>query len=127
VRLLVQILAAHRAQARAIGAVQDLLRQLERERVARPRREIEGIVRDVRRLKLLVAVQVVNGFLLPITLFFVWRLAASRQLMGGLRERARVQRPCGSNRDRHLDSVASPARGHLRRRIGRLAFNIDEI
>jgi NRAMP (natural resistance-associated macrophage protein)-like metal ion transporter len=31
---------------------------------------------------LLVGVQVVNGFLLPITLFFVWRLAASRNLMG---------------------------------------------
>lgn len=31
---------------------------------------------------LLVAVQVVNGLLLPITLFFVWRLASSRELMG---------------------------------------------
>jgi Mn2+/Fe2+ NRAMP family transporter len=31
---------------------------------------------------LLVGVQVVNGFLLPITLFFVWRLAANRNLMG---------------------------------------------
>jgi NRAMP (natural resistance-associated macrophage protein)-like metal ion transporter len=30
----------------------------------------------------LVGVQVVNGFLLPITLFFVWRLAANRELMG---------------------------------------------
>jgi Mn2+/Fe2+ NRAMP family transporter len=30
----------------------------------------------------LVGVQVVNGFLLPITLFFVWRLAANRKLMG---------------------------------------------
>jgi NRAMP (natural resistance-associated macrophage protein)-like metal ion transporter len=33
-------------------------------------------------IKLLVGVQVVNGFLLPVTLFFVWRLAASRELMG---------------------------------------------
>ncbi len=31
---------------------------------------------------LLVAVQVVNGVLLPITLFFIWRLASSRELMG---------------------------------------------
>jgi Mn2+/Fe2+ NRAMP family transporter len=31
---------------------------------------------------LLVAVQVVNGVLLPITLFFVWRLASNRELMG---------------------------------------------
>jgi NRAMP (natural resistance-associated macrophage protein)-like metal ion transporter len=33
-------------------------------------------------IKLLVFVQVVNGVLLPVTLFFVWRLAASRELMG---------------------------------------------
>ena len=33
-------------------------------------------------INLLVAVQVVNGFLLPITLFFVWRLASNRELMG---------------------------------------------
>ena len=58
VRLLVQILAAHRAQAGAVGAVQDLLRQLERERVARPGREVERVVRDVRRLELLVAARV---------------------------------------------------------------------
>jgi len=31
---------------------------------------------------LLVAVQVVNGVLLPITLVFVWRLASNRELMG---------------------------------------------
>ncbi|MBV8396106.1 MAG: Nramp family divalent metal transporter [Actinobacteria bacterium] len=31
---------------------------------------------------LLVAVQVVNGALLPITLYFVWRLAANHELMG---------------------------------------------
>jgi len=31
---------------------------------------------------LLVAVQVVNGVLLPITLFFLWRLASNRELMG---------------------------------------------
>ncbi len=31
---------------------------------------------------LLVAVQVVNGVLLPVTLFFVWRLASNRELMG---------------------------------------------
>lgn len=31
---------------------------------------------------LLVAVQAVNGVLLPVTLFFVWRLASDRELMG---------------------------------------------
>ncbi len=34
---------------------------------------------------LLVGVQVVNGLLLPVTLFFVWRLSASREVMGGHR------------------------------------------
>ncbi len=33
-------------------------------------------------IKLLVLVQVVNGVLLPVTLFFVWRLARSKELMG---------------------------------------------
>jgi len=33
-------------------------------------------------ISLLVAVQVVNGILLPVTLYFVWRLAANRELMG---------------------------------------------
>jgi Mn2+/Fe2+ NRAMP family transporter len=33
-------------------------------------------------IKLLVLVQVVNGALLPVTLFFVWRLARNHELMG---------------------------------------------
>jgi NRAMP (natural resistance-associated macrophage protein)-like metal ion transporter len=33
-------------------------------------------------ISLLVAVQVVNGLLLPINLFFIWRLARSRNVMG---------------------------------------------
>jgi Mn2+/Fe2+ NRAMP family transporter len=33
-------------------------------------------------IKLLVLVQVVNGSLLPVTLFFVWRLARNEELMG---------------------------------------------
>ncbi|HEY2074094.1 MAG TPA: Nramp family divalent metal transporter [Gaiellaceae bacterium] len=41
-----------------------------------------AIIPGVPVIKLLIAVQVVNGVLLPITLFFVWRLAASRELMG---------------------------------------------
>jgi Mn2+/Fe2+ NRAMP family transporter len=36
-------------------------------------------------IKLLVLVQVVNGALLPVTLFFVWRLARSEELMGEYR------------------------------------------
>jgi Mn2+/Fe2+ NRAMP family transporter len=41
-----------------------------------------AIVPGLPVIQLLVAVQVVNGVLLPITLFFVWRLAADRELMG---------------------------------------------
>jgi Mn2+/Fe2+ NRAMP family transporter len=41
-----------------------------------------AIIPGIPVIKLLVGVQVVNGFLLPITLFFVWRLAADRELMG---------------------------------------------
>ena len=41
-----------------------------------------AIIPGVPVITLLVAVQVVNGVLLPITLFFVWRLAANRELMG---------------------------------------------
>jgi Mn2+/Fe2+ NRAMP family transporter len=43
---------------------------------------IVAIIPGIPVIKLLVGVQVVNGVLLPITLFFVWRLAANRKLMG---------------------------------------------
>jgi len=41
-----------------------------------------AIVPGVPVIKLLVLVQVVNGALLPVTLFFVWRLARNAELMG---------------------------------------------
>ena len=41
-----------------------------------------AIIPGIPVIKLLVAVQVVNGVLLPVTLFFVWRLASNRELMG---------------------------------------------
>jgi NRAMP (natural resistance-associated macrophage protein)-like metal ion transporter len=43
---------------------------------------VVAIVPGIPVIKLLVAVQVVNGFLLPVTLIFVWRLASNRELMG---------------------------------------------
>src|SRR5438105_1716569 len=46
VRLHVQILAALRAEARAVGSAEDLVRQRERNRVARPGREVDGLVAD---------------------------------------------------------------------------------
>jgi Mn2+/Fe2+ NRAMP family transporter len=41
-----------------------------------------AIVPGIPVISLLVFVQVVNGVLLPVTLFFVWRLASDRELMG---------------------------------------------
>ena len=41
-----------------------------------------AIIPGIPVIKLLIGVQVINGALLPITLFFVWRLASNRELMG---------------------------------------------
>jgi Mn2+/Fe2+ NRAMP family transporter len=43
---------------------------------------LAAIVPGLPVIKLLVLVQVVNGVLLPVTLFFVWRLSSNRELMG---------------------------------------------
>ena len=41
-----------------------------------------AIVPGIPVIPLLIGVQAVNGALLPVTLFFVWRLASNRELMG---------------------------------------------
>ena len=46
---------------------------------------IVAMIPGVPVFRLLVGVQAVNGVLLPITLFFVWRLSASRDVMGDYR------------------------------------------
>ncbi len=43
---------------------------------------VVAIIPGIPVFGLLVGVQAVNGLLLPITLFFVWRLSANRELMG---------------------------------------------
>jgi Mn2+/Fe2+ NRAMP family transporter len=43
---------------------------------------VVAVIPGVPVIKLLVLVQVVNGALLPVTLFFVWRLSRNRELMG---------------------------------------------
>jgi NRAMP (natural resistance-associated macrophage protein)-like metal ion transporter len=48
---------------------------------------IVAIVPGVPVISLLIGVQVVNGLLLPINLFFIWRLSRSEQLMGERRSR----------------------------------------
>ncbi len=50
---------------------------------------VVAMVPGVPVISLLVGVQVVNGLLLPINLFFVWRLARNEELMGEHRNRAR--------------------------------------
>ena len=52
VRLGIQVLSAHGAQAGAVGLAQDLLRKGERDRVAHPRRELEPVVDHVVRPQL---------------------------------------------------------------------------
>jgi NRAMP (natural resistance-associated macrophage protein)-like metal ion transporter len=48
---------------------------------------IVAMIPGVPVISLLVGVQVVNGLLLPINLFFIWRLSRSQQLMGEHRSR----------------------------------------
>jgi NRAMP (natural resistance-associated macrophage protein)-like metal ion transporter len=51
---------------------------------------VVAMVPGVPVISLLVGVQVVNGVLLPINLFFIWRLARSEELMGAHRNRGAV-------------------------------------
>ena len=51
---------------------------------------IVAMIPGVPVISLLVGVQVVNGLLLPINLFFIWRLARSEELMGEHRNRGAV-------------------------------------
>jgi NRAMP (natural resistance-associated macrophage protein)-like metal ion transporter len=51
---------------------------------------IVAMVPGVPVISLLVGVQVVNGLLLPINLFFIWRLARNEELMGEHRNRGPV-------------------------------------
>jgi Mn2+/Fe2+ NRAMP family transporter len=46
-----------------------------------------AIIPGVPVIPLLIGVQVVNGLLLPINLFFIWRLSRTEQLMGERRSR----------------------------------------
>src|SRR6185312_6205232 len=48
---------------------------------------IVAVIPGVPVISLLVGVQVVNGVLLPINLFFIWRLSRSRRVMGEHRSR----------------------------------------
>jgi Mn2+/Fe2+ NRAMP family transporter len=49
-----------------------------------------AVVPGIPVISLLIGVQVINGVLLPINLFFIWRLARSPKLMGDHRNRGLV-------------------------------------
>jgi NRAMP (natural resistance-associated macrophage protein)-like metal ion transporter len=51
---------------------------------------VVAVIPGVPVISLLIGVQVVNGLLLPINLFFIWRLARSEELMGEHRNRGVV-------------------------------------
>jgi NRAMP (natural resistance-associated macrophage protein)-like metal ion transporter len=48
---------------------------------------VVAVIPGIPVINLLVGVQVINGVLLPINLFFIWRLARDRELMGERRNR----------------------------------------
>ncbi|HEY2140521.1 MAG TPA: Nramp family divalent metal transporter [Solirubrobacteraceae bacterium] len=56
---------------------------------------IVAIIPGVPVISLLVAVQVVNGLLLPINLFFIWRLSRSSRVMGDRRSRGLLDGAAG--------------------------------
>ena len=65
-----------------------------------------AIIPGVPVISLLVGVQVVNGLLLPINLFFIWRLSRSRALMGERRSRGAARRRRRGHRRRALEPLA---------------------
>ncbi|HST55408.1 MAG TPA: Nramp family divalent metal transporter [Solirubrobacteraceae bacterium] len=56
---------------------------------------IVAVIPGVPVISLLVGVQVVNGVLLPINLFFIWRLSRSRRVMGERRSRGLLDGAAG--------------------------------
>src|SRR5829696_9193885 len=70
----VQVLPAHGAEAGAVRPAEDLVRQPEDERVSRPGRQIEPVVRHVRRTQLVRAAGARRLVLARVDLFFDHRL-----------------------------------------------------
>ena len=73
---------------------------------------VVAVIPGIPVINLLVGVQVVNGLLLPINLFFIWRLSRSHKLMGEHRNHGVARRPRRHHRGRHLDAVDHPRRRH---------------
>ncbi len=75
---------------------------------------IVAVIPGVPVISLLVGVQVVNGLLLPINLFFIWRLARAEHLMGEHRSRGLLDGATGTDRGGAVAAVGR-ARGRDRR------------
>ena len=75
---------------------------------------VVAMIPGVPVFRLLVGVQAVNGVLLPITLFFVWRLSASREMMGEHRNGRDLQPPGRVDRAGDVGALAHPARCYRR-------------
>ena len=73
-----------------------------------------AMIPDVPVISLLVGVQVVNGLLLPINLFFIWRLSRSRSVMGERRSRGLLDGAAGVTVGVTSTAVARARRDHLR-------------
>jgi Mn2+/Fe2+ NRAMP family transporter len=56
---------------------------------------IVAVIPGIPVISFLVAVQVVNGLLLPVNLYFIWRLARSHELMGERRNRGALDAIAG--------------------------------
>jgi len=94
VRLVVQVLAALAAEAGAVGAAEDLVGQRERDRVARPLRQLEVVADHVLRLHLFV-----------IGLFVLVLARVDAQLEDGVAEAA-VARPEEPHGEREAEDRA---------------------
>ena len=71
-----------------------------------------AVIPGVPVISLLVGVQVVNGLLLPINLFFIWRLSRSAPRDGRVPQRQGPRRRHGDHGPRDLHPLGGPRRHH---------------
>ena len=72
VRLEIEVGATDEAEPGAVGAAENLLRKLERDRVAGPPRQLEAVADDVCRSELFVGVVVLIVLAIAMTVYFVY-------------------------------------------------------
>ncbi len=82
-----------------------------------------AVIPGVPVISLLVGVQVVNGLLLPINLFFIWRLSRSARVMGKFRSGTALGGATGITVARDLHPLGGPRRDHDPRARRRRRFS----